>query len=240
MNKVKIGCCGFAGSLASYAELFTTVEVQQTFYEPPQLATMARWRREVPAHFEFTLKAWQLITHESKSPTYRRLKRELSETERTECGAFRNTKIVREAWHRTLESARVLDATRILFQCPASFKPTEANLDRMRQFFAEIDRQSLVLYWEPRGKDWTKAICAQICSELDILHAVDPFVSATVNPEDTYYRLHGKDGWRYVYTDDDLGKLLEMTPRSTASYVFFNNIKMRQDAVRFGELINAT
>ncbi|KGN41169.1 hypothetical protein N801_08795 [Knoellia aerolata DSM 18566] len=28
---------------------------------------------QVPADFEFTMKAWQVITHESNSPTYRRM-----------------------------------------------------------------------------------------------------------------------------------------------------------------------
>ncbi|MFQ5882008.1 MAG: DUF72 domain-containing protein [Candidatus Methylomirabilales bacterium] len=53
---------------------FPVVELQQTFYQPPRLKTVQRWREEVPATFEFTMKAWQLITHEPGSPTYRRLK----------------------------------------------------------------------------------------------------------------------------------------------------------------------
>jgi uncharacterized protein YecE (DUF72 family) len=54
------------------------VEVQQTFYEPPADTTIRRWRARAPAAFEFTLKAWQLITHEPSSPTFRRLKRPLT------------------------------------------------------------------------------------------------------------------------------------------------------------------
>ncbi len=49
------------------------LELQKTFYRPPRLPTAERWRRETPAEAEFTLKAWQLITHEPSSPTYRRV-----------------------------------------------------------------------------------------------------------------------------------------------------------------------
>ena len=97
-GKTKIGTCGFGVTQAEYARTFSCVEVQHTFYEPPRLTTLERWRRQMPASFEFTLKAWQLITHEARSPTYRRLKRKLSETEKAEAGCFRATEIVNEAW----------------------------------------------------------------------------------------------------------------------------------------------
>src|SRR5215203_2623615 len=78
----KIGTCGFGMAQLEYARTFSCVEVQHTFYEPPRLTTLIRWREQMPADFEFTLKAWQLITHEARSPTYRRLKRQLSKTEK--------------------------------------------------------------------------------------------------------------------------------------------------------------
>src|SRR5918911_1825689 len=95
---VRIGCCGFRSSRESYYASLTAVEVQNTFYQPPQLLTLRRWRGEAPGGFEFTIKAWQLITHESRSPTFKRLKRGLSEGEKEEAGAFRPTPIVRQAW----------------------------------------------------------------------------------------------------------------------------------------------
>ena len=78
---MKIGCCGWPLPKERYAEHFGVAEVQQTFYEPPRLATLEKWRALVPADFEFTLKAWQLITHTCKSPTFRRLKTKLTEKE---------------------------------------------------------------------------------------------------------------------------------------------------------------
>ena len=34
----RVGCCGFPISLRRYAEEFSVVEVQQTFYQPPRFA----------------------------------------------------------------------------------------------------------------------------------------------------------------------------------------------------------
>ena len=60
---MRVGLCGFTMSIADYFETYRVLEVQQTFYEPPQKTTMVRWREQAGPGFEFTLKAWQLITH---------------------------------------------------------------------------------------------------------------------------------------------------------------------------------
>ena len=52
--------------LRFYAERFTTVEINNTFYRMPAEAILARWATEVPSHFAFTLKAPQRITHEMR------------------------------------------------------------------------------------------------------------------------------------------------------------------------------
>src|SRR5215207_8009682 len=140
MRDVRLGLCGFTMAFADHVREFPVVEVQQTFYEPPREATLLRWRRQAPLRFEFTLKAWQLITHEASSPTYRRLRRPLSAEERRECGSFRASPVVLGAWTRTLECTRLLRATAVLLQCPRSFRATPENADRMREFFAAVER----------------------------------------------------------------------------------------------------
>jgi uncharacterized protein YecE (DUF72 family) len=234
---IKTGCCGFRTSQAEYTAHFPVVEVQQTFYQPPKTETLRRWRAEAPADFEFTLKAWMLITHEARSPVYRRLKRELSEREREGAGGFRASKIVREAWALTLDCIEALDARRVLFQCPASFTPIAPNIRRLRRFFAEIERpRGLQLLWEPRG-EWPREVVSKLCRELDLTHVVDPFTARTVTPESCYFRLHGRKGFRYVYETDELEELYEMLPAGQTSYVLFNNVRMLEDAARFQELV---
>jgi uncharacterized protein YecE (DUF72 family) len=237
---IKAGCCGFRRAQAEYAAQFPVVEVQQTFYQPPQVKTLERWRADAPPDFEFTLKAWQLITHEARSPTYRRLKRELTDAERAEAGSFRPTAIVREAWEVTRACAEALQATRVLFQCPSSFTPTREHVRDLRAFFAHIERprRKLVYLWEPRG-DWPPELVRELCRELDLTHVVDPFAARTLTPERCYYRLHGRTGWRYRYEDDELAELVSMLPPRGVSYVLFNNVRMLDDAARFQELARA-
>ncbi|HYY41539.1 MAG TPA: DUF72 domain-containing protein [Pyrinomonadaceae bacterium] len=237
-NSIKIGCCGFRSARADYYALLPAVEVQHTFYQPPQLATLEKWRAEAPPEFEFTVKAWQLITHLARSPTYKRLKRELTEAERDEAGAFRASKIVREAWATTHACAVALRAKTVLFQCPASFRPTESNIANLRRFFKRLKpaRGALNFCWEPRG-DWPRETIRELCAELDLWHVVDPFAARTVTPTRCYFRLHGRGGWRYQYEDGELEELRSMLPADAEAYVFFNNIKMIEDAARFQEIV---
>src|SRR5882757_754111 len=162
-GKINIGTCGFGMTKEEYSELLSTVEVQHTFYQPPMIKTLEKWRQMMPAGFEFTLKAWQLITHDQKSPTYKRLKKKITETEREEAGYFRPTAIVKEAWETTLACAKALKAKTILFQCPASFTQTEENIENLNDFFAGIKRVKLNFCWEPRGP-WDDAVVKKICT----------------------------------------------------------------------------
>lgn len=190
----------------------------------------------MPADFEFTLKAWQLITHEAKSPTYRRLKKELTATEKSAVGSFRASAIVREAWEVTVACARALKARTILFQCPASFTQSKENVANLKNFFSVIDRHTLNLCWEPRG-DWDRDLVGSLCANLALQHVVDPFVSKSVTPDRPYFRLHGRDGWRYKYETSELEELAAMLPQKDFGYVFFNNSAMTEDALRFSEMI---
>ena len=52
--------------LRYYAERLKTVEINNTFYRMPAESMLARWVAEVPARFEFTLKAPRRITHEKR------------------------------------------------------------------------------------------------------------------------------------------------------------------------------
>jgi len=235
-NKVLVGTSGFGIAQAKYVETFPVVEVQHTFYQPPKIATLERWRADAPSKFEFVLKAWQLITHDAKSPTYRRLKRQLNQTEAEEAGYFRPTAIVKEAWDVTLASARALQARTILFQCPASFKQTNENVANLEEYFQSIkpSADDMNLCWEPRG-DWDSKLVKQICDGLGLWHAVDPFVTQTVTPHKLYFRLHGKGGWRYQYEEHEMLELAALLPKHTNGYVFFNNVRMTEDALMFRE-----
>src|SRR5512137_918201 len=101
---IRIGCCGFPKSQAEYYRQFGLVEIQQTFYKPPRVPTVERWREQAPAGFEFTLKAWQLITHPADSPTYHQPGLVLMGPPEA-YGAFQGNGHVMHAWQQTREVA---------------------------------------------------------------------------------------------------------------------------------------
>jgi uncharacterized protein YecE (DUF72 family) len=326
-GSLRVGCCGFPLSLRRYAEEFWVVEVQQAFYQPPALRTLEKWRGAVPSDFEFALKAWQLITHEASSPTYRRLREELSQQQRRDVGAFRLNATVLYAWRRTLECARMLGSRCVLFQCPARFGPTPKNKANLRQFFREIkpdllspnpsitggeggrsrwppcgpkpsgggpcaptphamhargdgrrgdasgsnpalaapspaaagsaqalkggttqpeterlappsQAEPLRCVWEPRG-EWEAEEVRELCEELGLVHGVDPFQQSPVAGPFGYFRLHGRTGYRYRYSDQELEQLREMAGKHASCYVLFNNISMLEDARRFQRLAHS-
>lgn len=76
---IHIGCAGWSiptaqakafegeGShLERYARIFSTAEINSSFYRPHQQKTYARWAASVPENFVFSVKVPKEITHERK------------------------------------------------------------------------------------------------------------------------------------------------------------------------------
>jgi uncharacterized protein YecE (DUF72 family) len=193
-----------------------------------------KWRSAAPVTFQFCIKAWQLITHKATSPTYRRLRSPLPPRDRPAVGSFQQTDQVWQAWLRTVEVTRAVDARVIQFQCPKSFQPTSANLINLSAFFSRIDRESFRLAFEPRGEEWTDDIVRALCAEYHLIHCVDPFERTAVDGEFRYWRLHGRGSYAYRYTDADLAHLRRMiADRPQPGYLLFNNFSSKADALRF-------
>jgi uncharacterized protein YecE (DUF72 family) len=234
---LSVGCCGWTEAQGRYLTHFQSIELQTTFYQPPAAAVAARWKSIAPADFRFCMKAWQLITHTPSSPTYRRLKSGVSPEEHDLYGSFRPTEQVWLAWEKTKEIATILDARVIVFQCPKSFLPTRENIRNLRSFFANLDRDDRAFAWEPRGDDWSAGLIRDLCAENNLIHCVDPFQSEPAYGDALYWRLHGRGGYRYRYTDEDLSelgaKLRAYAHLLGPNYVMFNNIYSNQDALRF-------
>lgn len=186
---VSVGCCGFPVSMKKYFQTFKLVEIQKTFYKPPKLSTAFKWRKASPKDFEFTVKAWQIITHPYESPTYKKVKLEYS----SNYGFFKPTKEVFEAWEYTYEIAKALNARIVVFQTPPSFKPEKNNISNLRNFFSSISGFKFV--WEVRG-EWKEKEIKTLCEELNLIHSVDPFVSKQLYGDIAYFRLHGIGGYK--------------------------------------------
>ncbi len=233
----RIGCCGWSylrpgdvgegpdwksrypHKLAFYAAYFGLVEVNSTFYRLPRVTTAARWleiARAVNPEFEFTVKVNQEITHRDRFASARSF----------------------AAYARTVEIADALAAKILLFQTPASFRPTRENIDRLRAFFEEIDRHGRIFAFEPRGWD-DESVRAVL--DLDLIHVTDPFSRLPLSRGTIYLRLHGSPPgtrmYRYDYTTADLRRLARTISSLAAdeAYVLFNNDHMYANALAYKE-----
>ncbi len=230
MEKIKVGCCGFPCKKEIYYKNFECVEIQQTFYSIPEIKLALKWREEAPENFIFTLKAPQHITHLSSSPTYRRCKKEYGKRENY--GFFKDTDEVKRAYDDLREFALKLNAKYILFQTPFSFKPEEENFSNLVKFFKEKKKEPFIFVLELRG--WGKEDIQKILKEISFIHCVDPFKEKEVTKEIIYWRLHGKGGYNYKYSDEELKELFNKS-KNKKGFIFFNNVYMMDDALRFKE-----
>jgi len=117
--------------LPYYAERFTTVEINYTFYRTPNEKILAGWNRETPPGFRLTLKAPKRITHIARL---------------RDCA---------DLLHYFLKTAATLGPKlgAILFQLPPYFRKDLAVLDEFVQLLprAPAPRSSSAT---PRG--WTR------------------------------------------------------------------------------------
>jgi uncharacterized protein YecE (DUF72 family) len=122
MSRVRVGTSGYnypewkgsfypadmkpAHMLPYYAERFSTVEINATFYRMPTATTVEGWAKAVPEAFTFVLKAPQRITH------------------------FARLKNVDDALRFFCDTARLLRARLgpLLFQLPPNFKKDVSRL----------------------------------------------------------------------------------------------------------------
>ncbi|MGC8811988.1 MAG: DUF72 domain-containing protein [Candidatus Aenigmatarchaeota archaeon] len=243
--EVFVGCCGFPVGMKKYFQEFSLVEIQQTFYKIPEIKTLQRWREEAPKDFIFTIKAFQGISHPTSSPTWRRSGIEELKKLRDKVGFLKPTKEVFDFWKKSLETCKILNSPVCLIQLPAGFKENEENKKNAKKFFSKIERKNLSIALELRG--WGEGGFKEICKKFDLISCVDPFVSQPLyfsKKKIAYFRLHGRYekgriDYKHKYSEEELKKLKGIVEGLGVKKVFvlFNNVFMREDALRFKELM---
>ncbi|HUI28903.1 MAG TPA: DUF72 domain-containing protein [Candidatus Acidoferrales bacterium] len=243
---IHIGCCGWSyldekefrepeglrpghSKLQAYVRLFDSVEINSTFYRLPRLSTAERWRKEadeVNPGFGFTVKVYQGITH-----LHRFRKKESLDTYR----------IIKDI-------CSVLRSNLVLFQSPASFKPSPENIDAMTEFFDKIDREGIVTAWEPRGKWYDDSrLVEKVCADCKLVHCVDPFRNDALvlgKTKTAYFRLHGfgkPSMYQYDFSEEELYRLQKkidsLSYEMKYVYVFFNNAACYGNAAAFQKML---
>lgn len=130
--------------LAFYAEQFSIVEVDSSYYGMPSERNAGLWVDRTPAHFTFDIKAFALLTQHPAQvrglPTD--LREDIPEGKSRVYAKDLPASVIDEVWERfrsalmPLHSAGKLGA--VFFQFPEWFVPSNANLDYLETLPARL------------------------------------------------------------------------------------------------------
>ena len=207
-HEVRIGCSGWnytswreivypkglptSGWLERYAELFDTVEVNNTFYRLPKRDAVARWAEQTPDGFLFACKASRYLTH------IKRLADSAEKGFSLEEGLNR--------YYEPLEPLR--EAGKLgptLWQLPGNFKRDDERLTHLFELLPP-GRHA----FEFRHPSWFTAPVYRLLGAHDaalvIAHdPLRPFTTRELTTDWTFVRLHrGSRGRRGNYSDAEL------------------------------------
>lgn len=195
--------------LTFFADEFSTVEINYTFYKLPEPASYINWFKQVPDDFLFAVKASRFLTHMKK----------LTDAE--------------DPWDRIVDRARKLKdkCGPILLQFPENWKK---NKERLVDFFQVVEQKSGPkhrLVFELRNESWASGDIYKLLEEhgaawciadtykfkrFDV--ATAPFV---------YIRYHAMRASNPNYTfsrlEKEAKKIKQFQDNGYDVYVYFNN-----------------
>lgn len=226
--------------LPFYARQFNTTEINASYYAIPGASSFAGMAKKTPDGFEFVVKAHKDMTH-------------IEEPQREVFEIFLGS-------IQPLREAGKFGC--MLAQFPWSFKCTEENSARLRDFRDLLGDLPTVI--EFRNVDWVNEDTFGLLRELNFgfcsvdephLKGLMPPVAAATSSVG-YVRFHGrnaKNWWKheesyqrydYLYSEEELGdwipKVADIEAQTTKTYVFFNNHyqgKSAQNARMFAQML---
>ncbi|MFB6258395.1 MAG: DUF72 domain-containing protein [Flavobacteriales bacterium] len=195
--------------LPYYAEVFSSVEINATFYKVPQEKTFERWRADTPPGFRFALKGSRYVTHLKKlkevSPYVKDFYKEIEPLgEKIGC---------------------------VLWQLPGNFKKTEKNEGKLEAFCKALP-SGIPNALEFRHSSWFDEGTRNFLTEEGIVlcsvsASFDVPETLEVTDDTIYIRFHGKgeELYKYDYDDAELKDWANAIRKSGAEkvFVYFNN-----------------
>ena len=174
-----------ADFLSFYANNFSTVEINNTFYQLPTPQTLADWLRRTPSTFRFTCKASRFITHMKK------LKDPEQSTERF----FKAITILGDKLGP------------VLFQLPPRWK---ADPLRLENFLKKLPKNFRYAF-EFRDESWFEKSIYNLLikhhSACCLSHIAGKYSPEVMTTDFVYIRLHGPRGpYQGKYRDATLEK----------------------------------
>jgi len=199
--------------LTKYSSIFSTAEIDSTFYAYPSKGTIIGWNRYSPAGFTFAAKLPQAITH----------KKALGAREGIEDDLYKFLQLV-----EPLSSSGKLAC--ILVQLPPSLKFDPNTLEN----FLGLLPKDLRFAVEFRHLSWLRGETWQLLSNYNVAYTVvdEPLLppDLKITSDLSYFRWHGHGRrlwYNYRYTSEELRpwipKINEAEKSSEHVYGFFNN-----------------
>ncbi len=192
-----------SGWLDYYARHFKTVELNSSFYRFPTRKTVARWRKQAPAGFVYTIKAPRRITHIER---------------------FSEPASIASLYEVLAGLEENLGA--VLFQLPPSMVYERERLESILELLDPDFDNAL----EFRHPSWWRE---EVYQALEDAGAIFVSVSAPELPGEyvetagkAYLRFHGRKAWyRYEYSAEELQDWARRVLEGGASkvYAYFNN-----------------
>jgi len=165
-TRYHIGARRLESNLAAYAKRFDFLEVHMPArgQPAPTLATLRRWRKQVPPHFDFSVVV---------GPAASELK------------AGKDLDADLDA---AMAAADALQARCMLIATPAQVTPAHAWRDRLAKVAERLKRDATLVAWEARGL-WEADDARRLASKLGIVLVVDPLRDPVPDGAVSYTRL---------------------------------------------------
>jgi len=224
---------GTKNELEFYSQFFNTVEINSSFYRPPNPAYVANWVKRTPPGFLFAVKLWQKFTHPEM---YRAAAGEEAVI------SYDDVEMFRQSLEPIVQAGKM---GALLAQFPPSF----LNNSRGQQLIEVLARHfgQYRLAVELRHKSWSDdPKTADLLRQNNIawVQIDEPKFSSSIAAEvpltaDTaYFRFHGRNAemwWNgnvetrycYHYSPEEIHELAEKVKaaaeQTSLLFAFFNN-----------------
>jgi uncharacterized protein YecE (DUF72 family) len=193
---------GTGSGLERYAETFSMVEVNASFYRAVRAETFASWAEQTPDGFRFSVKINRAVTHAARLSANAKLE---------------------QALEPMMSLGPKLLAVLIQLPPTLAHEPGRdaAFLSRLRGIYTGT------LAWEPRHPSWESPEAGALLADYGITPVLTsiPEPDAAYSAAGTYVRLHGTPRRYYsAYSSTDLAALARWLTGATApAIVIFDN-----------------
>lgn len=190
-----------------YWNVFSTVELNVTFYRLPLPATFAKWRQETPDSFTFAIKGSRFITHVKR----------LTDTEQSVQHFF-------DAALNLQEKLKV-----VLWQFPPGFQVT---IERLHDFLRQLQQYPVRQTFEFRHGSWLTPETVDLCREYGVSICMADWPEFLIETPQTtdfvYIRRHGHDrSYTGNYSTDELAadaaRIKTYRENGIDVFIYFNN-----------------